>query len=305
VLEQSFPDSIVQEWVRRYGVEETELLCRASNSPAPTTVRANTLKCSREECRQALHSEDVASELTRLSPFGLILEKRVNTRTLKTFRNGWFELQDEGSQLLALLTGAGPGSFVVDACAGGGGKTLHLASLMENRGKILAFDIDQRRLSRLDERCHRAGVTIVDAILSPPGGAGVAAVGATADAVLIDAPCSGTGTFRRNPGAKLTYDENTVVSMTKSQRQLLEVFSGLVRPGGRLVYATCSLLHAENEAAVEQFLAGAPGFSLLSARDVLSAWGVILPDPSPYLHLHPHRTATDGFFAAVMVRNVG
>jgi 16S rRNA (cytosine967-C5)-methyltransferase len=299
-LLHSCPTSVVRDWVTRFGEAEAEQLCIASNSPPPVALRVNTLRCTVEECRAALAAEGVEAAPSKLSPSGLILTKRMHAAGLRTFRMGWFEMQDEGSQLLSLLVEPRPGETIVDACAGAGGKTLHMASLMENRGRILALDVSRKRLESLRERAVRAGVTIAFAAL--PGGAEVRELAGRADTVLIDAPCSGTGTFRRNPGAKAMYNESALVGLLATQRRLLDESAGLVRPGGTLVYTTCSLLHCENGEQAERFLSSHADFHLASAPEILQNKGVRIASASLTIELLPHVTGTDGFFAAVMRR---
>ncbi|RPH36923.1 RsmB/NOP family class I SAM-dependent RNA methyltransferase [bacterium] len=296
----SMPEPIVREWVERFGEEEAEQLCVASNTPAPVTIRVNTLRCSVEECQSLLQKEGIRTARTRFSPVGLTLEKRVNVQALHAFREGAFEMQDEGSQLLSLLLEPAPGSRVVDACAGAGGKTLHIAALMENKGSVLAIDTEQRRLEALRERARRAGVTIVQP--GEPGGLRSERWREHADAVLIDAPCTGVGTFRRNPGAKMGFARQSLPAAAQRQLSILEEYSRMVKPGGRLVYATCSLLVEENEQVVGQFLRDQSEFHTVSASEILARQGVSLPSQSPFLTLLPHKTGTDGFFGAVFER---
>jgi 16S rRNA (cytosine967-C5)-methyltransferase len=298
----SFPEMVVQEWLERYGNHETELLCASLNSPAPITIRVNTLATMVVHCQAALLDEGINVQRTSLSPFGLKLEKRINTQALQSFKMGYFEMQDEGSQLLSMLVGARPGNIIVDACTGGGGKTLHLAAIMNNTGNLIAIDVEENRLNNIRERLRRAGVTMASLFLVDRDREAIDKWQGKADAVLIDAPCSGVGTFRRNPGAKLTFTEGFVESVAKTQQQVLEHYSALVRPGGRLVYSTCTLLKRENENQISAFLSRHPDFALLSAPEILQQQGVHVDTSSPFLTLLPHKTTTDGFFAAVMVR---
>jgi 16S rRNA (cytosine967-C5)-methyltransferase len=190
---------------------------------------------------------------------------------------------------------------VLDACAGAGGKSLHIAAMMENRGKIIALDVDAKKLENLLVRSRRAGVTIaVEEVVAEEA---VFRAVPPADAVLIDAPCSGVGTFRRNPGAKLLCTEEYSISLSRRQSGLLERYAPSVRSGGRLVYSTCTLLRRENQEVVGEFLSLHPDFSLLPAGDILLRQEVSCPGQETYLELFPHRTGTDGYFAAVMVRS--
>ena len=303
-LQHSVPSFLVRDWLRRFGDEETVLLCQAINGPAPVTIRVNTLKCSVDECRAALQGESIESRPAPLAPSGLTLSKRINVQGVHAFKQGWFEMQDEGSQILSFLAGARPGMVVIDACAGGGGKSLHLAALMENRGSLIALDVDRAKLANFEERARRAGVTIARTVAAPPDADPNELRGVLADVVFVDAPCSGTGTLRRSPWLKLTLTEESVEPLMRIQRALLDHYAALVKPGGRLVYATCSLFERENQAVAAAFLSEHGEFASLAVRD--AAGDAKLPPGDAaaggYLELLPHRTGTDGFFAAVMIR---
>ncbi len=298
----SAPEPLVSEWLERLGLLEAEQLCRVLNEEAPITIRVNALKCGREECIAALAGEGVEARPTELSPSALVLSRRMNAGSLMTFRRGWFEMQDEGSQMLSFLTGAQQGMLVVDACAGGGGKTLHLAALMDNKGTLLAVDVDEHRLRNIPERLARAGVAIARLLHADRDRPFLAEFAGKADAVLVDAPCSGVGIFRRNPGAKMAFSEGTPDRFRAVQSAILRRNAELVKPGGRLVYTTCTLVKRENEEVVENFLKDSKNFTLVPVAGILSARGIPVDPSSPYLHLWPHRAGTDGFFGAVMVR---
>jgi len=297
-VRHSIPQFVVRDWIDRFGRDEAEQLCAAANGKPPVCIRVNTLKCSVAECREGLEREGIATEPTLLSPVGFTIPRRVSIQGLTTFRQGWFEIQDEGSQLVSMLMEVSPGMSVVDACAGGGGKSLHLASMMDNTGQIRAVDIDGRKLDNFLQRCRRAGVTIATVEV-----AGSPSTGIAADALLVDAPCSGTGTLRRNPGMKLYLSESLSTSCAHTQRCLLEKNAALVKPGGRIVYATCTLLRSENQDVVENFLSLHPDFGVRDAGEILKKQGVRWAGTPPYLELLPHKTDTDGFFAAVLVRS--
>ena len=301
-VEYSLPDFVVQDWIESYGSSETEELCRASNAQPPVTIRVNTLRGGVEECQRILQAEGIVSSTTRLSPVGLTLPKRINAQALHSFRQGWYEMQDEGSQLLTSLLEVRPGMTVLDACAGAGGKSLHMAALMHNKGKIIALDVDARKLENFTLRARRAGVTIAQASVVPLEVQGPAQMSVLADAVLIDAPCSGVGTFRRNPGAKLHCTAEFSRSLALTQAALLARYSASVKAGGRLVYSTCTLVRGENEWVVEGFLRNHPEFSSLCAEEVFKRQGIACPGHHSYLELLPHRTGTDGYFAAVLQR---
>jgi 16S rRNA (cytosine967-C5)-methyltransferase len=297
----SFPEVIVQEWIERFGLEETERLCATSNQPAPTVIRVNSLKATVEECRARLSAEGIESEPTRLSPDGLTLQKRINIQASRAFKDGWFEIQDEGSQLISLVLDPKPRETIIDACAGGGGKTLHLGALMRNHGELHAIDIDMKRLQHIQPRLRRAGVSFVQRHRASDDC--VRLLRGKGDGVLVDAPCSGVGTFRRNPDAKLRFDAAVVERMVEVQKRILDSSASLVKPGGRLVYSTCTLLRQENEEVVETFLEAHPEFHTLSAPKILLAQEIEIESASDYLVLSPHRANTDGFFAAVFRRD--
>lgn len=303
-LVYSFPEFVVGEWIERFGLGEAERMCASLNLPAPTCIRVNTLKATVEECRRDLQGEGIQSRTTALSPVGLLLEKRANVGSLRTFKNGFFELQDEGSQIISYLANPSPGSVIVDACAGGGGKTLHLAALMQNTGELYAVDVDDRRLGNIVIRLQRAGVTIARVLSPTRDQAPIENLRRRADVVLVDAPCSGVGTFRRNPGAKRTLKKEFVDHISGIQREILERSAELVRPGGRLVYSTCTLVTKENESVVSDFLRARPDFNIQPVGGILQAWGIHVEHRSDMLMLLPHKTGSDGFFAASFVRSM-
>ncbi|MDE3058838.1 MAG: methyltransferase domain-containing protein [Bacteroidota bacterium] len=300
-IEFSFPEWIVREWVRRFGVGETARLCSALNTAAPLTLRVNLLKTTVEGCQQALEKEGVKTERTQFSPFGLRVLKRLNIFQLKSFRDGLFEVQDEGSQLLPLLVDPKPASKVIDACAGGGGKSLELAALMRNRGEIFALDVNAFRLEGLRKRIRRSGtdtirVRAVDGAHVPTDLIG------RADNVFIDAPCSGLGTIRRNPGLKWSVTEQVIAELHSTQLGILSQYAQCVKPGGRLVYATCTFMSEENENVVEIFLQSHPEFTVLSPVKILERYNLASLAGGECLKLFPHIHGTDGFFATVFQR---
>jgi 16S rRNA (cytosine967-C5)-methyltransferase len=303
-LRYSLPEWMVRLWFARFGAEETEALCAGLNRPAPLTIRTNTLKATREALQARLKDEGHPSTPTPTNPDGLLLAKKANLFHTPAFHDGWFEVQDEGSQLVAYLLHARPGQQIVDGCAGGGGKTLHLAALMQNKGVIYAFDVTHRRLEEAKPRLRRAGVSNVR--LRPIDGnraREVKRLYGKADAVLVDAPCSGSGVLRRNPDATWKLSESSIANLNQEQYAILDAYAPLVKPGGRLVYATCSLFSEENEAVVEAFLSAHPEFTLMPASETLAAQGLAVPSQrDAYLRLAPHLHGTDGFFGAVMVR---
>jgi 16S rRNA (cytosine967-C5)-methyltransferase len=277
---------------------------RALLEPATVDLRVNALKATRDEALARLRSEGLTAEPTEYSPLGLRLVGRRPLGETGSFADGIVEVQDEGSQLVALLVGARPGMRVVDFCAGAGGKALAIAAGMENKGHVIACDVSQKRLEASAKRLRRAGVHNVERrLLADESDKWVKRHRRRFDRVLVDAPCTGIGTWRRNPDGRWSLDPADLEELVPKQARILASAARLVKPGGRLVYATCSLLPAENEAQIETFLAANPDFALVPIDRV---WAEAIGGPSPcdppFLRLAPARHNTDGFFAAVMER---
>jgi 16S rRNA (cytosine967-C5)-methyltransferase len=304
-LEVSVPRWIAERFVAQLGLEEARALGRALDERAPLTVRTNLLAGDREALRAALAREHVRAEPTRHSPWGLVLDGHENAFGLRAFRDGGFEIQDEGSQLIALACGARPGQTVVDACAGAGGKSLALAAEMHNKGSLHALDVDAERLDEAKRRARRAGVHNLRARVIAAGAeadAQLQDLAGKADVVLVDAPCSGLGTLRRKPDARWRLTPEDPARFAAIQRELVRRFAALVRPGGRLVYATCSIGATENDdvadfAVAELGLRPAPIAPLLGAERARA-----LGAGEARLTLLPHRHGTDGFFMASFER---
>ena len=302
-----FPDWLEPELASLYG-EGLEREMAALMAEAQTDLRANTLKATREEAREALAAEHVTAEPTPLSPLGLRVAGRPNLASLACFKSGLIEVQDEGSQLVALLADARPGQRVADFCAGAGGKTLAMAASMKNKGKLVASDVLIGRVERAATRLNRAGVHNVERRgLTSERDPWVKRHAGTFDRVLLDAPCSGSGTWRRNPDAKWRLAPKDIEELVALQRRILESAARLVKPRGRLIYATCSLLRRENQEQVEWLLGANPAFRLLPVAEV---WQEAIGSASlegagldgPYLSLTPARNGTDAFFLAVLER---
>lgn len=300
----SFEPWMVREFVRDHGLENATELCRCLNVQAPLTIRANTLQTDRDSLQAMLGASGIPSQQSRLSPFGLHLTKRLNVFHLEAFRKGLFELQDEGSQLLPLLIDPKPNAKVLDACAGAGGKTLELSALMKNRGEIVAADISVRRLEELRRRARRAGAHNIRVRQADFTSDALAGAEGSFDVVLLDAPCSGTGTIRRNPGLKWTVSEASVEELVRKQSSLLAKSSQFVKAGGLVWYCTCSLLRRENEAVVEQFLSSCSSFTLMDLGPALVRLGLSDARTGSAMHLLPNRHGTDGFFCAALQRMV-
>jgi 16S rRNA (cytosine967-C5)-methyltransferase len=294
----------LEPYLERVFGKQLEREMVAFNAPAPTDLRVNLLKTNRETARRALAGDGIQAEPTPWSPIGLRLRERVPLGGLAAFKEGLVEVQDESSQIAALLTDARPGMRVVDFCAGAGGKTLALAAVMANRGKLVACEVSLYRLERAARRLRRAGVCNVERrALSGERDKWVKRHAAGFDRVFVDVPCLGTGTWRRNPDAKWRMRPEDLAELIERQQQILRSAARLVRPGGRLVYATCSLLREEDEAQAETFLAAETDFSLLPAA---RAWSETIGGTSPggedYLRLTAARHGTDGFFVAIFER---
>jgi len=295
----NLPDDTHARLLAQYGAGEVAALARALNQPATVDLRVNTLKADRDSVRRRLAEDGLPAEPTPLSPLGLRLPGRAPLQNLALFREGWIEPQDEGSQLIALLVGAAPGETVIDFCAGAGGKTLALAAQLRDQGQLLACDISAARLQRLQPRLQRAGLHCVRSqLLRDEHDPALAALAGRCDAVLVDAPCSATGTWRRNPELRLRQPD--YAALQAQQGSILATAARLVRPGGRLVYATCSLMAEENEQVVDAFLAAQPQFAEEDAGALLQRQGAAWDGAR--LRLLPQVHGTDGFFAAALRR---
>lgn len=283
----------------QFGAPEAGLLLESLGRQAPITLRANRLRTTREELAAALAARGIASVPGIYAPDALLLERRMNANAIPEFKQGWFELQDEGSQLLSTILDPHPNWTVFDACAGAGGKTLHMAAIMRGRGAITAHDVNARRLEELRPRLRRSGAQNVRMMPNEAFRARQSELAGTFDAVMIDAPCSGAGVFRRNPGAWLTFEEEVVERLVRQQADILREYAALVKPGGLLLYATCSLLREENEEQAERFLAEQPGWEPIR----VNAPADMVTDEGAF-RAFPHRHGTDGFFGALF-RRVG
>jgi len=297
----SHPVWLVERWLRDLGEAETRALLAANNDVAPTVARANAYRCERSTLLQRWRDAGVDAAATRYSPAGVQLEAGTALPRLPGFAEGWFAFQGESSQLVAQLVGAQPGERVLDVCAAPGGKTCHLAELMENRGSVVALDIAEPGVARLRRDAERLGLTIIQARVAdgsrwlPDAGAGAF------DRVLVDAPCTGLGTLRQHPEIRWRRVAADVNRNAALQRRLLQHAASLVRPGGTLVYATCTLIREENEDAVRDLCATAP-FRIETAAAHLDEAAAGLVDASGFLRTYPHRHDLDGFFAARLLR---
>ncbi|AKU90606.1 RsmB/NOP family class I SAM-dependent RNA methyltransferase [Vulgatibacter incomptus] len=302
---ESLPPWMAELFLRELDEEGAFALARSMNERAPLTIRMNGLRTDRETLIARLASEGVEAKATSWSPDGLHVDGRQNLFRLRSFEEGLFEIQDEGSQVLARLLDPHPGWLVVDSCAGAGGKTLALAASMKNRGRLVALDTDERRLGMLGPRARRAGVHNWESHVVPADGLPTPLaekLGDRADAVLIDAPCTGLGVLRRNPDARFRLDEGSVQRFAGIQKELLARYAALAKPGGRIVYATCSIATEENEGVVETVLAEHPELELMPPATTLGEELAERLGARRYLKLLPHVHGTDGFFAALLRR---
>jgi 16S rRNA (cytosine967-C5)-methyltransferase len=294
----SHPRWLAGRWLDRHGFDAAEQWCRFNNSPAALTLRANRLRTTREGLADRLREHGVSTEPARFAPDGLIVESGnpLNTPLAAT---GLFVIQDEASQLVTLMTGVAPGERVFDACASPGGKTTGMAAAMEDRGVVVAADVRPKRVRLLAETVRRSGASCVrivqaDAGVPPP-------FRSRFDCVLVDAPCSGLGTLRRDPDIKWRRREDELAASASFQVRLLHTLSEAVRPGGRLVYATCSSEPEENEQAVARFLRDHEDFSARRPENLPGSVQPLLDDEG-FLRTLPFRDGLEGFFAAALVK---
>ena len=304
---RDFPDAVQADlpdwlWLRltaEYGSGEAMAIARGLLNPAPLDLRVNLAKLSRDEVLARL---ELKASPTPYSPTGIRLKGKPQINRHALFLDGSVEVQDEGSQLLAYLVAPRRGEMVADFCAGAGGKTLALSMLMHGTGRVYAMDVSEKRLRELAPRAARAGISNVHPIvLSGEGDVRAKRLAGKLDRVLVDAPCSGFGTLRRNPDLKWRHDASDVAELAAKQLRILVASAKLLKAGGRLVYGTCSILFEENEAVAERFAMEHPEFKPLSCADLLAAQRIPV-DTGERLRLWPHRHGTDGFFAAAFER---
>ncbi|KAF0097002.1 MAG: 16S rRNA (cytosine967-C5)-methyltransferase [Rhodospirillaceae bacterium] len=301
----------IQEWVaphfkEAYG-EGWGREIAALDTPPPVDLRVNRLKATMEEARAALARDGIETEPMRYAPDGLRLRRRLSVVKGAAFQEGLVEIQDEGSQLVAALVDAQPGMQIADYCAGAGGKTLAMAARMNNKGRVVAMDVYESRLDRSAQRLRRAGAHNVERrAIDSDSRKWLKRQAGAFDRVLVDAPCTGTGTWRRNPDGRWTLQPKDLEELLPKQAMILDAASKLVKPGGGLIYATCSVLPAENEHQIAAFLERHPDFEVVPVgalwRDVIASEPPPEVDNGPYLRLSPLKHGTDGFFGAALVR---
>jgi 16S rRNA (cytosine967-C5)-methyltransferase len=296
-------DWLWEKLVTQYGEEQALTICRSMFDQASLDLRVNTIKATREEVLAKMQAENTVKDnvitTTPYSPVGIRMGAKLNISRHVLFEAGKIEVQDEGSQLLSYLVAPKRGQMVADLCAGAGGKTLAIGALMRNTGRLYAFDVSEKRLNNLGKRLKRSGLSNLHAqVINNENDLKLKRLNGKFDRVLVDAPCSGLGTLRRNPDLKWRQTEQDVLELTQKQSAILARAAKLTKAGGRLVYATCSLLKDENEAIAEAFLKEHGDFKLVPANEVLASQNITL-DTGDYLKLLPHLHGTDGFFAAV------
>lgn len=301
-LRHNMPDWLANPLREQLGDDEFWALVESLSVSAPLDLRVNTFKAKREAVLEALAAAKIEAQPTAYCPTAIRINGKPALQKLDVFTSGQVEVQDEGSQLLALLTGAKRGEMVVDFCAGAGGKTLALGAMMRNTGRLYAFDTSGHRLDAIKPRLARSGLSNVYATqIAHERDERVKRLSGKIDRVLVDAPCSGTGTLRRNPDIKWRQSPKAIAELNEIQAAILKSAARMVKPGGRLVYATCSLLKSENEVIAEKFSEAHPDFVQVNAKDKLEQAGVAqaesLVTEAGHLRLWSHRHATDGFFA--------
>jgi len=304
-ITHSHPDWLVQRWLRRYGFHDAERWVRFNNDPAPLTIRANTLHVTRDQLAAALAQEGIETEPTRYAPDGLIVRSGNPLRIAPEGPpkggpyGGSFVVQDEASQIVPLAVDARPGMRILDLCASPGGKTTALAAAAGGEGLVVASDVRPRRIRTLAETVVAADARNVRVVHVPPDGR--LPFAPVFDRILVDAPCSGLGTVRRDPDIRWRRAEDDLAALSGRQIELLRRAATVLKPGGRLVYATCSSEPEENESVVERFLADEPSFAV---ADLRGASPLLEPfvDPSGMLHTLPFAHGLEAFFAAALVR---
>jgi len=302
---KSFPPWLIRRWLDRWDVADAVRLCDAFNRIPPLTLRVNTLRTTREKLLSALAPDIDTARSTAVSPDGVVVQGLGNTLSdLSAFRSGLFQVQDEAAQLVSRFLGPRPGETVLDACAGLGGKTGHLAGLMENQGRILAADVDGRKLERLAAECDRLGITITLPVCIDLNADLPSEWTDRFDRILIDAPCSGLGVLGRNPDARWSAARENLDGYRRRQLRFLNRLAPLVKPSGIIGYTVCSMEPEETDAVAEAFLEKHPDFRVRMETHHLTADMRALITPDGYLRTFPHRDGMDGFFSVCFVRKM-
>jgi 16S rRNA (cytosine967-C5)-methyltransferase len=296
------PDWLWERLVREQGTDEALRMAQGLLNPAPLDLRVNLARIERSRAQAELAADGLEAAATPYSPAGLRLAGKPAINRHRLFAEGLIEVQDEGSQLLAWLLAPRRGEMIADYCAGAGGKTLAAAMLMRGTGRIYAMDVSAKRLAALAPRAARAGVTNIHTVVLGQDEARARRLAGKLDRVLVDAPCSGFGTLRRNPDLKWRHGPQAVTELAAKQRSILAAAARLLKPGGRLIYATCSILQEENEEVSASFVSEHPDFVSLSCAELLAAQRIQL-STGERLRLFPHLHGTDGFYAAAFAKS--
>jgi 16S rRNA (cytosine967-C5)-methyltransferase len=303
-IRADLPDWVIERLRRSMDDAQILALGMGLQQAAPLDLRVNAMKAPREGVLDRFEFDKIDARPTPYSPLGVRLKDKPALNQHPMFLDGAVEVQDEGSQILGMLVEPRRGEMVVDFCAGAGGKTLQMGAAMSSSGRLYAFDVSEKRLTNLTPRLKRSGLSnVFPQRIANENDAKVKRLRGKIDRVLVDAPCTGLGTLRRNPDLKVRQTVEGLAELNAKQRVILDAAGALVKPGGRLVYGTCSLLTEENEDIVTAFLASHPDFKLVSAKDILERQGVKIAGTTDYLRLFPHIHDTDGFFAAVLERS--
>ncbi|ABL00836.1 16S rRNA (cytosine(967)-C(5))-methyltransferase RsmB [Pelobacter propionicus] len=296
----SHPLWLVRQWIDQLGVEEAEALAEASSRQAPLALRANTLAISRDDLLVKFSTNGIQATPCRFSPHGILVEGRHQITSLPGFHEGLFAVQDEASQMAGLLLDPRPGERILDACAAPGGKATHLAQLMNDRGELLAMDVSGVKLPLIQESAHRLGISIIRTRRADLLNSAAFPVDSF-DRVLLDAPCSGLGVIRRNPEAKWRLRPEDLTRLAETQRRMFANAVRMLKPGGRLVYSTCSTSREENEAVLHAFLSRQDGVILEDLNQVYPCWSELFTREG-MLRSWPHCHGMDGFFAARLIK---
>lgn len=299
MVQYSFPQWMVERFIRQYGLEDAERLCDWYNQPAAMWIRTNTLKTTRAELKQILEKEGLTVSESRHTPEGLKIENAVNLHKLKSFQQGLFTVQDESSMLVALAAEPAPGQRVLDVCSAPGGKTTHMAQLMKNKGTIYACDIHKHRLDLIAENCKRLGISNVE-LVQQDGTKLTKRWQEPFDVVLCDVPCSGLGVLGRRADARWAKESEDIAGLCKIQKKILEEAAQLVVPGGTLIYSTCTIAPEENQEMVESFISEHPEYEL--DETLTDCWLDVDKEETGYVQFLPFIDDMDGFFIARMMR---
>jgi 16S rRNA (cytosine967-C5)-methyltransferase len=296
---KSFPSWLIRHWLLQFGLDETAALCDAVNTIPPVTLRANTLKISREVLLQTLTDEGETVLAASMLPEALLLRHpQKPIEEINAFQRGWFQIQDEAAQLVTILLDPQPGERILDACAGLGGKTGHIAQRMQNSGVVVALDVASAKLKMLMDEMGRLGISIVRPYTVDLSKGRLSDNHGSYDRILLDAPCSGLGVLRRNPDAKWSVKEAALGGCGRRQVEFLDHLALQVKPGGVLVYAVCSSEPEEGEAVVAAFMENHRGYRLENAADYLPQFVGTPLTRDGFLKTYPHRHGLDGFFSA-------